>query len=475
MSLWLCLRFPRLPLQCLSREESRPVAVVERQRVVCHNDCAAALGIRRENSVATARALAGEAALALLERQVEREQHYLEQLCHWAYGITPHLHPRPPDSLLLEIGGCLTLFGGLPALLEGVHREQARRGLLVASGLATTAGAAWLLSHAPHGLDDLSEPLETRLSPLPLEHLAEAFPAAVAGLQRTGCTTLGNLLALPEAALARRCGRDFVGALRRILGRDTERHPDYRPPAQFRDSCQFDYEVQANEELLPAMQQLLQSLGRFLQQCQLATRAIRWELDSRQGCALVFTVRSSSPQGDPGRWLSLTRLQLEREQLKHGADQLTLRCEELESLAHAPRDLFGAPGQREALEDLLDRLCSRLGRQAVSRIACRDEHLPELALHLGHAAPGPLPEATGEAGPRPFWLLPAPRPLALRGGRLYWQGPLQLLGAAERIEDGWWQTPVSRDYYLTRGSAGQYYWVFRDRLGGGWYLHGIFA
>ena len=46
MSLWLCLRFNQLALQCLNRSEAQAVVVVARQRVVRANDCAAALGIR---------------------------------------------------------------------------------------------------------------------------------------------------------------------------------------------------------------------------------------------------------------------------------------------------------------------------------------------------------------------------------------------------------------------------------------------
>ena len=46
MSLWLCLRFSQLPLQCLSRSEEQPVVVLSKQRVLRANDSAASLGIR---------------------------------------------------------------------------------------------------------------------------------------------------------------------------------------------------------------------------------------------------------------------------------------------------------------------------------------------------------------------------------------------------------------------------------------------
>lgn len=475
MSLWLCLRFPLLPLQCQAKGETRAAVVIEQQRVVCHNDCAATLGIRQGASVATARALAGEDHLQLLERRPEQESLQLEQLCHWAYGMTPKLHVRPPDSLLLEIGGSLVLFHGLQPLLHLIDHELALRGWLFHAGLATTPGAAWLLSHAPGGLENPSGDLESRLAPLPLDLLTGDFPAAVNSLKRAGIDHLGAVLELPEAALARRCGQAFTDALRRILGREAEPLPDYRPPARFRDSRQFDYEIRANEELLPAMQQLLAALGRFLQQRQLATRAIDWQIDSPQGRALAFRVRSSSPHGDPARWMSLTRLQFERQQLRHPADRLTLLCEQLESPDSGSQDLFGQQDRREPLEHLLDRLSSRLGRQAVSRIGCRDEHLPELALYIGPRPPDPSPTAGEIPGPRPFWLLTSPQRLEHRQSALYWQGPLHLLDTAERLEDGWWLEPVCRDYHLARGKAGQYYWVFHDRRGGDWYLHGIFA
>jgi protein ImuB len=45
----------------------------------------------------------------------------------------------------------------------------------------------------------------------------------------------------------------------------------------------------------------------------------------------------------------------------------------------------------------------------------------------------------------------------------------------ERIEDNWWQEPVSRDYYIAADKGGQRYWVFRDRLTQQWYVHGAFV
>ena len=71
--------------------------------------------------------------------------------------------------------------------------------------------------------------------------------------------------------------------------------------------------------------------------------------------------------------------------------------------------------------------------------------------------------------------MPQPKPLRQHGGQLYWHGALTLVYGPERIEDNWWQEAVSRDYYITRNSGGEHYWVFRDRLASQWYIHGVFA
>jgi protein ImuB len=49
-----------------------------------------------------------------------------------------------------------------------------------------------------------------------------------------------------------------------------------------------------------------------------------------------------------------------------------------------------------------------------------------------------------------------------------WWGP-------ERIETGWWRGPhVRRDYYRVDTTTGERLWLFRERPGGDWFVHGVF-
>jgi protein ImuB len=475
VSLWLCLRFDQLPLQSLSRCEQQPVAVLASQRVLRANDCAAALGIREGMGTATVRALAGDEPLRLLERDVAAEQRCLQQLCCWAYSITPTLCIWQPDCLQLEIGGCLGLFRGLDALLAEVASGIGSRGYSAHYALAPTPKAAWLLSFAASDTAmAIQQPLEERLHPLPL-HLLHPFATAVDSLRRAGLHTLGDVLALPSAALGRRCGPAFTHFLQQVLGQREDIQVDYRPPATFSDEYWFGYEVKTNVELLPAVQHLLQSLCRFLRSTQLQTGEILWQLVGMDRQLREVCVRSDSSHSAWESWYQLSRLHFERLQLTGGVEGLSLACEQLRPGQQDSIDLFRPRHQREPLAGLLDRLRNRLGSQAIEKVGCRDEHLPEFALLRSNDHAGDGPGAQTHSALRPFWLMPQPQALRRHGEHLYWNGALSLVCGPERIEDNWWQDAVSRDYYIAANSGGQHYWVFRDRLAGQWFIHGVFA
>ena len=134
---------------------------------------------------------------------------------------------------------------------------------------------------------------------------------------------------------------------------------------------------------------------------------------------------------------------------------------------------------------LIERLCARLGSEAVHGLTGLPAHRPENAW-----APTEPPPAAGRhgahpgcsaqapaAGRRPLWLLPAPQPLSVRDGLPRRRGPLRLVSEPERIETGWWDGgEISRDYYTAIDLHGVRLWVFRERAAPHrWFLHGVFG
>jgi protein ImuB len=280
---------------------------------------------------------------------------------------------------------------------------------------------------------------------------------------------------LPPAALGRRCGKAFAHFLQQLLGQREDLQADFRPPATFSDDYWFGYEVKTNGELLPAVQHLLQSLCRFLRNTQLRTSEIHWQLTGTDRKLRELCVRSTSSHSDWQNWYQLSGVRFGQLQLEGGVEGLSLVCRELYPGQQDNIDLFSPRNQREPLAALLDRLRNRLGLQAIEKVGCRDEHLPEFAVLVSSDHPGDERHDGPHAAQRPFWLMPQPLALRRQGERLYWNGALDLVYGPERIEDNWWRDAVSRDYYVAADDRGRHYWVFCDRLARRWYIHGVFA
>jgi protein ImuB len=312
-------------------------------------------------------------------------------------------------------------------------------------------------------------------------------------LRRAGLHHFGDILGLPVKSLGRRCGKRFTHFLQQVLGQREDLKPDYQPPATFSDEYWFGYEVKTNKELMPAVQRLLQSLCRFLRNTQLRTSDITWRLVGIDHKLRDVRVCSTSSHSNWENWYQLTRLRFEQLELSDSVEGLTLECASLIPGQLDNIDMFSPHNQREPLAALLDRLRNRLGLQAIEKVGCRDEHLPELTVFLSSDEVKAQVDVSAPCAQRPFWLMPEPQELRQSRGRLYWNsrepksgpGPgnsherinsaLELIYGPERIEDNWWRKPTSRDYYVASNDNGLHYWVFCERTSRQWYIHGIFS
>jgi protein ImuB len=110
----------------------------------------------------------------------------------------------------------------------------------------------------------------------------------------------------------------------------------------------------------------------------------------------------------------------------------------------------------------------------VQGLALAADHRPERSWRW--CAPGERGAGIPRAD-RPLWLLPEPRPLPLRDGRPWLDGPLDLGAERERIDTGWWDGfEVARDYFVATGPQGERLWIYRELKGRrDWYLHGLFG
>lgn len=528
--LWLCLRLPLLPLEVFP-PSAEPALVSERQRVLARNAPAAATGIAPAMPLTTAYALCP--GMEVIARCCEREQRALLALAYWCYRFTPAVSLHTPhaapvaDSLMLEIGGCVRLFRGLPRLLTLIDEGLREQGYSHAMGLALTPSAAYLLSrnmgrtgdsnvHPVSGIHPLTshncadpgaaESYQRLLHAMPLSHLD--CPASVKEkFVSTGFHQLGDLLQLPRPALGKRYGKAFLTYLEQVTGQRPDPRLPLQPPPQFASALEFSAGILSAEMLLFPMRRLLMALCGYLQRRQLLCGQLQWQLGLADGGCTTIALQFSKPQNQLAHFLSLSRLRLENLQLDGPVERLTLRVEDLHPAGHGAVDLFGdgleGAAASSAFDELCDRLRTRLGTEAVSGLALADSHIPEQAWQaVANGRPRPaLPADVVIPPARPLWLFTTPAPIRVRGQHLHWRGALELLRGPERIDSGWWQNAaaspppsplslatspasadanplqasVQRDYFVARHQHGALYWIYRDRRSRRWFVHGAFG
>lgn len=478
--LWLALNFPLLPLEALPWRRS-PSAVVARGRVRACDRAAAAAGVAIGQKLSTALGL--QPGLAIGEGDPVLERKALESLACWAGRFTPTVSLAPPAGLLLEIGGCLRLFGGAAAIVDAVNAGCAEQAYSVAWAAAPTPlGARWLAQAGARALHPTQAAMQTALAGLACS-VPDWPPEVVARLAAFGLQRLGDLAQVPAAGLRRRIGNGPVDDLLRARGELTDPQLPFVFPERFASDLELPARVEHAEALAFAGQRLFAALAGWLQARQQLVRTCSLHLTHDDGSTSVVPLRLAEASADEARLLRLLREHLGRLQLAAPVAALHLVADDTCARPGASIALFAQPSTGEGASACLERLHARLGEDAVRTLAWQPDHRPECATRLAEPAADSAafsPSTASDAGSRPLWLLDTPQPLAERAGGPHWHGPLQLLTRGERLESGWWDGgeagaagDVRRDYFVARNPQGQWAWIFRDAQG--WFLHGLFA
>ncbi len=487
--LWLALHFPLLPIEALPLRQP-PSAIVARGRVQVADAEAEAAGVRAGQKLSTALGL--QPGLAVFERDTGRERQALESLACWAGRFTPTISLQPPDMLLLEIGGCLRLFGGAEAIIAAVLAGCAEQSYSVCwSAAPTPLGARWLARADSCVVAD--EPgLSAALAALSWR--VPGWTGEVTNrLESFGLRQLGDLHQLPGAGLRRRIGNGPVDDLLRAWGDLPDPQAAFVFPKNFAVALELPARVEHAEALVFAGQRLFAALAGWLQGRQLRVRRCTLILSHDDGPPTVLALNFAEPSADEGRFIRLLREHLGRLQLSAPVEALRLQADELVDQPGTSASLFEEAAAGEGALACLERLRARLGEGAVHVLGEAADHRPECATrpqevvfdfgqNLGAtvAFGGQSAQTAAIGRHRPLWLLPAPQALAEQAGSPHWHGPLKLLSRAERLESGWWDEgeggamgDLRRDYFIARNPQGQRAWIFRDAAG--WFLHGLFA
>jgi protein ImuB len=481
---WLAIHLPDLSLAVFTRAQATPMPFAVGQpgrveRILSANPAALAQGVRPGLGVAAARTLCP--SLQVRPRHPRAERDALERLAAWCLRFTSHVSLTPPQDLLLDIAASLRLFGGPESLLAQVADGLSQLGYAHRLALAPTPLGALIIAtwcrdipteHAAP-IADLRA-LRARIAPLPLQALG-LDTRTLDDLTRMGLRQISDLLRLPRRGLAARLDRAQLGRLERLLGESPDPRPRFEPPARYHGRLELPAEIERVEALIFPCRRLLDELEGVLRGHQGGTDRLDWRLEHPGMQATRLILGSAHLLREANRWLELLRERLGRLALPAPVREIHLHVVTIRTLHPEAVSLFPQDATTTQRPDpaLLDRLRARLGRRAIRGIAAVADHRPE------HAWRWCEPGETGAGIPRPerpLWLLAEPRPLPVREGRPWLDGPLTLGRERERIEIGWWDDDeVRRDYFVATTPSGERLWIYREiDADQRWFLHGLF-
>lgn len=483
--LWLAVAFPDLGLALHLRAQppgalARPLALVQEGRVLAATAEAAACGVTA--GLRTASAVALCPPLRFVEHQPAAAARLLHQLAEACIALTPTVVLAPPHSLLLEVEGCLPLFRGQAGLLKQLRK--ALRPFAVAFELAqapTPAAALALVASPAQAAASLQLPAPMApgdclplLRELPVAALPWPAPLQ-ARLQALQLSRLGDLLALPRAALGKRLGVAATRQLAQLLGELPDPQQAITVAEDFQSTLYFLDGISHVEGLRFPMKRLLEDFCRFLRQRQWSCARFSWRFTHQDRSRQQLVIASARGEPQAGRFLQLSELKLEHFRISAPVEAVTLVATEFQPQGDTRLSLLPEPGQEdEQAMALLDRLRARLGVEACQRVSGGNALRPEDEQHLGSE---PAAAAAGPPSPalRPYWLLPEPRALRVVDGRLWREGAFTLLTRPERISLPWWEDGDTRDYYLARHDNGGHYWLYYSRTQHAWFCQGVFG
>ena len=498
------------------KERECPLVVFGRRGnldlLVAVDDAAERAGLPVGLALAQARAM--HPALTAVPEDRAADARLLDCLADWCERYTPLVACDPPAGILLDITGCTHLFGNEEKLCHDVASRLQGFGFAARAAVASTIGAAWAAAHfrstaiTPKGQE------RALLAALPLSALRLA-EHTVAALARVGLKCVGDICDLPRAPLAARFGNDALRQLDRALGRAAEPlNPRLPVPAYMAEKSFFE-PIAREEDVLASIEHLAMRLAHTLTERGAGARQIELALFRTDGAVKRVSIGTSRPQRDPQaiRALFAERLAALSEEFdpSFGFDLARLSVVVAEP---CPDEQIGFMASEDAqeLDRLIDGLSARLGGRRITRLVCRQSHIPEYA---AAATPAQVTTAVSHgwsafrdfradiglsarplrllAKPEPIFdviaLVPDGPPLRFRW-RNAWHEVLAVEGP-ERIEGVWWNEDGggrARDYFQVEDKAGLRFWVFRaGHYRGGamdyqasadmprWFMHGLYG
>ncbi len=482
---WFALRQPHLKgLPFVLR-----TPVHGRMMITAANQVAEARGISTGMVLADARAIFPK--LEVLDDKPDLAEKLLTRLAEWCIRFTPVVSTDLPDGLLFDASGCSHLWGGEESYIKDIIRKLSGRGYDVRAAMADTQGVAWAVARfGKQHIVDPGKNIEALLS-LPPEAL-RLEPETIWRLHKLGLHKISQFIRMPRPALRRRFGQHFLSQIDKALGQQLEMLSPVIAPEPFHERLPCMEPIVTAKGIEIALDELLTKLCLRLQQEQKGLRSAVLKCYRVDGKIEEVRIETNQPSFHVAHLYKLFGLKLSGIEPALGIELFILEAPKVEDYTPKQEKMWDDAGGLEdiRLAELIDRIASRVGMQAINRYVPDEHYWPERSFKrvVSLNEKPSTPWRTDRA--RPLQILAAPEKievtapipdyppmLFIHKGKLH---KIVKADGPERIEQEWWiQNGQHRDYYQVEDEEGKRYWLFRlghyhDKTYQ-WFLHGFFA
>ena len=527
---------------CLKRadralgELTRPFALWEKQqsamRLVALDRLATEAGLFIGQSLSDARAICPD----LYVREIDR--YYLEgtfaDFADWHSNASPIVSiltdKSPWGDLVIDVTGVSQLFGGEAQMLHTLTGRLEALGYTTRGAIAPTVGAAWALAHySAQAIVDAD--IYSALQALPVAAL-RLHESQLAALNHLGLKRIDQILHRDRRSLQARFGGTLLLRLDQALGHIEERVTPRLPIAERYAERRFADPIGLIDDVLMTARDLAFRLSSQLELEGAGAQAFHLFLYRVDHKVMTLSVNAARPTRDANHIARLFANRAERIEGDYdagfGIDMIRLAAGSISHLNAQHIGIFDVHDGTANLDQLYDRMVSRLGPLSITRTKFVNTHIPERAVVLEpviarteddtHAKPDGYLK-------RPVRLLPAPEPITVLFAEvpdgpppgMVWRRVEYKFAKAsgpERIGVEWWTLPrpliplpkpespdkeevetpevargtthkskqtedeeepapefavndgheLTRDYYIAEDENGRRFWLFREGL-----------
>jgi protein ImuB len=401
---------------------------------------------------------------------------------------------RRGSGVLLDLTGLDRLFGHPRLIADELRKSADERGVRAHVAIAGTCTAAHLiaLGHAGPTVERGAE--ADALAPLPLDLLATIAPGdLLATFRRWGLKTIGDLAALPAAAVSARTGADGVAWHRMAQGQDLRPLQPEVAEERFEQAFDLEWPIEGLEPLSFVLGRLLEPLSAHLERRGRGAAVIHLRLHLVTRMLHERSLQLPAAMRDARTLRTLLLLDLESHPAPAAIDRVVVAVDPTPARVLQFSLLTRPLPPPEKLSTLMARLGALMGEDRCGSPVVVDSWKPgsfAMKPFMPRAANfrTPIPNSQATVALRRFRVPVPARVRAANGAphhvysdrRGITGGSVRTAAGPWRTSGQWWngscQLPADswdRDEWDVALGDGVTYRVFRERGSGAWFFEGI--